>query len=88
MVSDIPLDALYTRPTGRNQDSARPLSEARTLPIQFIGASVEDGDVASQVLEDAAGRSIIWIGNSTNLNPIWEMLGLPGEAPPPTANSW
>ncbi|MEO1580071.1 MAG: histidine phosphatase family protein, partial [Pseudomonadota bacterium] len=28
-----------------------------------------------------AGRSIAWIGNSSNIIPLWETLGAPGSPP-------
>ncbi|NKX44704.1 histidine phosphatase family protein [Roseicyclus persicicus] len=81
VIADLPLQALYTRPIGRNQDSARPLAEARGLEMQLLGTASGDDGVAPQLLDLAAGRSVIWIGNTTNLRAIWELLGLPGPAP-------
>jgi hypothetical protein len=76
-ISDVPLDAIYTHDLERNLDSTRPLSRTRRIEMTLI-----DPDAVPDTLPGlAAGRSVIWVGNTGNLGRIWEALSLPGEAP-------
>lgn len=76
-IADIPLDAIYAAGIPRNMASASPLAEARGLEAQSMFAPT----IHEELPALAAGRSVIWIGNSTNLNAIWESWSLPGEPP-------
>ncbi len=78
VIADIPLDAIFTRHVQRNQDSTRPLAEQRGLEMQLFSHPV---GVWNEVITQAAGRSVIWVGNSNNIVPMWDTLGLPGEPP-------
>lgn len=77
VIADIPLDAIYTRVLGRNQDSARPLAEARGMEMQMLNPAT----VHERLLPLAEGRSVIWIGNRDNLRALWRQLGLRDEPP-------
>lgn len=76
-IADIPLDDIYAAGIPRNMDSAAPLAAARGLETQSMFAP----NIHIDLPPLAAGRSVIWIGNSNNLNTIWEAWSLPGEAP-------
>lgn len=76
-LEDIPIDAIYSPGIQRNLDTAAPLMAARGLPVNRVAGA----DIAGRIARLSAGRSIVWIGNSGNLNDIWDHLGL--EGPPP-----
>ena len=73
----IPVDAIYLPGLQRNIDTALPLSEARDIPLQRIGAE----DPAPTLMRLGAGKTILWVGNKGNLATIWESLG--AADPPP-----
>jgi len=79
-IADVPLDAIFTHELPRNMDSARPLAEARDIEMTLI-----DPDTVPDTLPGlAAGRSVIWVGNTGNLGRLWDTFGLDGEATPVT----
>lgn len=71
------IDAIYAPGIKRNLDTARPLAEARGLPVESVGAS----SPVPALFTKGAGRTVVWVGNKGNLADIWEALGAPG-APP------
>ncbi|MBF9035016.1 histidine phosphatase family protein [Rhodobacterales bacterium HKCCE2091] len=76
-LSGLPIDAIYTTTYNRNLQTAAPLATARGLAVERLTADNPVEDLVTL----GAGRSIVWIGNTTNLDPIWDDLGAPGAAP-------
>lgn len=76
------IDAILTRDTKRNIDSAAPLAAATGIEPQVLGIAIDDGAVLADILLTASpGGTVVWIGNSGNLVPLWEALGASGAAP-------
>ncbi|MEL6518340.1 MAG: histidine phosphatase family protein [Pseudomonadota bacterium] len=73
----VDIDVLYTRNLDRNLATARPLARARGLRVQTLPAA----GLEQTLFRGNAGRSIAWIGNSSNIIPLWETLGAPGSPP-------
>ncbi len=71
------IDFIYSPDIARNLETARPLSQARALPVTIIPSEFLLDRLATQ----AAGRTAIWIGNKGNLISTFEALGAAG--PPP-----
>ena len=77
-IADIPLDAIYIPDLLRNRQSAAALAAARGIEPTIVPTSL---GIAERLLHDAEGRSVIWIGNKSNINDIWTDLDLPGRPP-------
>lgn len=73
----ISLDAIFSPGIKRNLDTAMPLSNARGLPTERRPQE----NPAPRLAKEAAGRSVIWIGNKGNIQSIWDSLALPEPAP-------
>ncbi|WP_233140005.1 histidine phosphatase family protein [Marivita geojedonensis] len=71
------LDAIYSPGIKRNLDTAAPLSNARGLPIERRTQE----NPAPRLAQEAAGRSVIWIGNKGNIQNIWDSFALLEPAP-------
>lgn len=77
-LADMPIDAIYTLQIQRNLDTAQPLARARNLPIQVI----EESYIAPRLVRENPGKTVVWVGNTDNLEVIHRDLR--GDGPPPT----
>ncbi len=77
-LADLDVDAIYAPDLERNILSAEPFAQARGVTPTYIDTS---RNVTEFLTAEAQGRSIVWIGNTTNLDEIWEDLSLPGDPP-------
>jgi len=73
----IKIDHLFSPSIQRNLDTAQPLADARGLPIERIAAVRP----APALMQQGAGKTIVWVGNKGNLKSIWKDLAAPGDAP-------
>ena len=76
-LGETPIDRIYSTSYRRNIATAEPLAEAQGLSIE----TVPDFDVTPKILAGNAGRTILWVGNKGNIAPMWDVLGLTGDAP-------
>lgn len=76
-VSDIQIDTIYSPKKKRNQDTVRPLSIDRNIPITVI----EPSSVAQQIMDKSGGKTVLWVGNTSNLDYIFNRLGGAGDGP-------
>ncbi len=76
-VSGIQIDVIYSPKKKRNQDTVRPLSMDRNIPITVIEAST----VAQQIMDKSGGKTVLWVGNTSNLDYIFNRLGGTGKGP-------
>ena len=76
-IADLDLAAIYSPKRVRNLDTVRPLAAQRGLEITVI----EIEAVPERMLGDHPGKTVLWVGNTTNLPNIFRRLG--GEGPPP-----
>lgn len=77
-LADLPIDAIYTLQIQRNLDTAQPLARARNLPVQVI----EESYIAPRLVRENPGKTVVWVGNTDNLEFIYRDLR--GDGPPPT----
>lgn len=75
----VPIHAIFSPGFDRNLDTAAPLAEARGLQITRMTPK----NAAARILAASAGKTVVWVGNKTNLSEIWEDIGADG--PPPLA---
>lgn len=73
----IPIDAIHTLAIERNLQTAAPLALARGLSVQTLPPA----GLARRLARSAAGRSVVWVGNTHNLLALWPGLDLPGDPP-------
>lgn len=76
-LADFDIAAIYSPNKVRNLDTVRPLAAQRGLEITVI----EIDSVPERMLGDYPGKTVMWVGNTTNLGNIFRRLG--GEGPPP-----
>ena len=74
----VPIDAIYLPDLERNRQTAAPLAAARGIEPRAVDTLP---GFASRLLTGNEGRSIVWIGNSTNLSQMWQELDAPGGPP-------
>ena len=80
-VVDLDIVAIYSPDLSRNVDTAAPLAGQRNLPIIRMPAKPDETEVARRLLSDQPGETVLWVGNITNLDRIFAILG--GKGPPP-----
>ncbi|MBV2358521.1 histidine phosphatase family protein [Thalassococcus sp. CAU 1522] len=76
-LADDPVDAIHSPGIQRNLDTAAPLAAARGLTVQRRPQE----NPGTRLAAEAAGRSVVWVGNKGNLQAIWDTLSLPGDPP-------
>ena len=76
-VAGYDIAAIYSPDKVRNLDTVRPLAEQRSLEIKVI----EVKNVARRLVHENPGKTVVWVGNSTNLHDIYESLGGTDRAP-------
>lgn len=72
-----PVDAIYSPPLTRNLDTVVHLARDRGIEVTVI----EPTGVAERLLDGNAGKTVMWVGNTTNLPGIYADLGGTGEPP-------
>lgn len=77
-LADLEIDAILLPDLSRNRDTAAPLAAARGLTPRIVDTA---NDLVGQLARAAAGRSVVWVGNSNNLRALWDALALPGDGP-------
>ena len=77
-IADLPLDAIYIPDLPRNRQSAAALAAARGIEPTIVATSL---GIADRLVREGEGRSIIWIGNKSNIADIWADLDLPRRPP-------
>jgi hypothetical protein len=76
-LSGVGIDAIYSPPMSRNRDTVAPLARDRGLDVKVIDVD----RVAWRLVDDNPGKTVMWVGNTTNLPQIYEDLGGDGEPP-------
>ena len=76
-VAEFDIAAIFTVSKARNLDTAAPLAANRSLPVVTLAPY----DEARTLRAASPGRAVIWIGNTDNLERLFEDLG--GEGTPP-----
>ncbi len=76
-VKHLDIDAIYSPNLVRNIDTVKPLAEARGLDITVADVF----GVASRMVEEHPGKTVLWVGNTSNLDVIFNQLGGEGSGP-------
>lgn len=80
-VADLDIVAIYSPDLARNIDTVRPLAEQRGLTIIRVPAKPDVVQVTRRLLHEHPGRTVLWVGNTTNLDRIYPDLGGVGDPP-------
>jgi 2,3-bisphosphoglycerate-dependent phosphoglycerate mutase len=84
ILSDVPIDAIYSTPFARTRDTARPLARARGLPVledPVPSSSAYAAEMADRVLTQHRGDVILFVGHS---NTTVDLIAALGVTDPPT----
>jgi hypothetical protein len=76
-VADLRIDAIYSPNLKRNLDTAAPLARAHNLKIRII----EETGIAARMVGENPAKTVVWVGNSDNLDKVYEDLR--GDGMPP-----
>jgi broad specificity phosphatase PhoE len=75
------IDAIYSTPYKRTQETVRPLADALNLPINNYDASDTD-EVLTTILKNHKGKIILVVGHSNTVPVLIANLGASKEVPP------
>ena len=70
-VADLDIDVIYSPDKKRNLDTVKPLIEARGIELRVI----EVNNVAERLVTENPGKTVMWVGNTDNLQTIYGQLG-------------
>jgi len=76
-VKDLDIAAIYSPDIKRNIATVKPLADARGLAVTVVPVF----DVASRMVDENPGKTVMWVGNTTNLEKIFNQLGGSGTPP-------
>ncbi|MFC4273005.1 histidine phosphatase family protein [Sneathiella chungangensis] len=76
-VADLDIDVIYSPDKKRNLDTVAPLIEERGIELRVIEVS----NVAKRLVEENPGKTVMWVGNTDNLQTIYGQLGGDGRQP-------
>ena len=80
-LEDIALTAIYSLDLARNVDTVKPLAQQRGLDIIRFPAKMDVDDITHRLINDHPGKTVLWVGNTTNLDRIYPDLGGVGQPP-------
>jgi len=76
-VADLDIDVIYSPDKKRNLDTVIPLIEQRGIELRVIDIS----NVAERLVTENSGKTVMWVGNTDNLQTIFGQLGGKDRAP-------
>jgi uncharacterized membrane protein len=80
-VGNMNITAIYCPDLVRNRDTAAPLAKHLGIKTTVVSSSPSINDVTKTMLSNHAGETVLWVGNSNNLDGIYDLLGGEGSAP-------
>lgn len=75
------IDAVYTTPFRRSQETARPIADALDIPVNTYDAADTEG-VLETILDNHKGKIILVVGHSNTLPQLMYDLGASKKVPP------
>ena len=82
-IGNMKITAIYSPDKKRNRDTAVPLAKHLGIQTTVVKGRVSANGVTKAMLSEHSGEIVLWVGNSGNLEAIYNLLG--GEGPPPTS---
>lgn len=80
---DMKITGIYSPNIKRNIDTARPLANHLGITTTVVKNKSDHAGNINTMLTKHAGEVALWVGNTSNLEEIYELLG--GAGDPPTA---
>lgn len=80
-VDDMKIDAIYSPDLARNLKTVQPLAKHLGIKISTVEDDPDTDNVVLTFLQEHAGQTVLWVGNTTNLLDIYSLLGGRGEPP-------
>ena len=81
------VDAIYSTPFRRTQQTAQPLADALDLPILTYDAA-DTESVLDEILERHKGKIVLVVGHSDTIPPLIANLGASKQVPPIDENEY
>lgn len=70
-VADLDIDVIYSPDKKRNLDTVKPLIAKRGIELRVI----EISNAAERLIMENPGKTVMWVGNTDNLQSIYGQLG-------------
>ncbi len=80
-LADLDIVAIYSPNLSRNIHTVKPLAMERGLEIILVDARPDVKKVVRRLLGEHPGKTVLWVGNTTNLDRIYPDLGGTDEPP-------
>ena len=80
-VSEYNIQAIYSPNLTRNIDTVKPLSNKIGVAITLVDSKPDVNMISKRLLNEHPGKTVLWVGNTSNLGLIFANLG--GEGTPP-----
>lgn len=81
------IDAIYSTPFRRTQETARPVADALDIPINTYDASDTDL-ILDKILDDQKGKIVLIVGHSNTVPALIANLGASKNVPPINENEY
>lgn len=78
---DMGITAIYSPDLKRNLDTSRPLAERLGINITIVDSNPNHISVINTLLTKHAGKVVLWVGNTGNLEEIYDALDGAGDPP-------
>ncbi len=79
-VGDRKIHAIYSPDIQRNLDTVQPLADYHGLKIIRVSRG-DITDIPKRIAQQHAGETVVWVGNTFNLESLYWMMGGVGEPP-------
>jgi phosphohistidine phosphatase SixA len=80
-IGDMDIAVIYSPDLVRNLDTVKPLANHLGIEIIKVQDDPVPQDVVLTIMEKYPGKTVLWVGNTTNLPGIYYLLGGEGEPP-------
>ena len=75
------ITAIYSPDLVRNLDTVQPLAKHLGIRITKVQDDPDEQDIVIDIMGKHSGKTVLWVGNTTNLSGIYTLLGGTGESP-------
>jgi Histidine phosphatase superfamily (branch 1) len=76
-VADLDIDVIYSPDRKRNLETVKPLIDQRNIDLKVVDIL----GAGPRMIEENPGKTVLWVGNTDNLQTIYGQLGGKGESP-------
>ncbi len=80
-IGDMKIDAIYSPDLARNLKTVQPLAKQLGIKISTVKDDPDTDSMVLTFIQERAGQTVLWVGNTTNLVDIYNLLGGRGEPP-------